>query len=177
MLLAFQVPSGCLQNQNFQVSVVLVRARASEASDKVPLGHDGEGGLELLLAQRAAGKYHSAGLWANSCCSHPRADEELMDAARRRVREELGCEVAGLREVAAFVYRAPFAGGICEHEYDHVLIGHASGEISPDPSEASAVQWVGANQLAVELTEAPERFAAWAPMVLSQALAALRDGE
>ena len=117
----------------------------------VVLVREGADGPELLLAQRAAGKYHSGGLWANSCCSHPRAGEELADAARRRVREELGCDADSLREIAAFAYRAPFPDGICEHEYDHVLVGRACGEVAPDPAEVSAVRWVGANQLAAEL--------------------------
>ena len=80
-------------------------------------------GPEVLLARRALGKYHSAGLWANSCCSHPRAGEKLLYAAYRRVHEELGCDAQGLREVGFFVYRAAFANGITEHEYDHVLVG------------------------------------------------------
>ena len=141
-------------------SVVLVR----EAPD----------GPELLLAQRAAGKYHSAGLWANSCCSHPRVGEELLDAAYRRVGEELGCEAAGLREVAAFVYRAEFEDGLAEYEYDHVLVGRCVGEPAPDPVEVGAVRWARAADIAQEMMEHPERFAAWAYTVLSIALQHMR---
>jgi isopentenyl-diphosphate delta-isomerase len=131
------------------------------------------GQLELLLAQRAAGKYHSSGLWANSCCSHPRAGETVLDAAYRRVHEELGCEATGLRELCAFAYRAEFADGLCEHEFDHVLVGACSGEPAPDPSEVGALRWVTLDDLAAELAEQPGHFAAWAPMVLTLAMAQL----
>ena len=137
-------------------SVVLIRETAE--------------GPELLLSQRAAGKYHSAGLWANSCCSHPRAGEELLDAAYRRVHEELGCESRDLCEIGAFAYRAPFESGLVEHEYDHVLVGRISGTLAPDPTEVSAVRWVGVDELARDLATQPECFCAWAPMVLSLAL-------
>lgn len=139
----------------------------------VVLIREGEGGPELLLAQRAMGKYHSGGLWANSCCSHPRMGEDVLDAAYRRVSEELGCEALDLRELASFVYYEPFENGLAEHEYDHVLLGRMGREGTPDPSEVMAVRWVGVDELATELADHPERFCAWAPMVLSIALRAV----
>lgn len=139
----------------------------------VVLVREGDDGQELLVAKRSMRKYHSGGLWANSVCSHPRAGEGLIDAAYRRVREELGCEVRGLREVAAFAYRAEFGNGLCEHEYDHVLVGSCVGEPEPDPAEVGEVRWVGFGELASELAERPETFAAWAPMVLSMAMSSL----
>ena len=139
----------------------------------VALVRDGEGGPEVLLSQRALNKYHSAGLWANSCCSHPRAGEDLLDAAYRRTREELGCDASALREIGAFVYRAPFPDGLFEYEYDHVFVGSCAGEPAPDPDEVAAVRWVGADALAAELAEHPEHFAAWAFTVLSLVLAQL----
>lgn len=139
----------------------------------VVLTRERDGRTELLLTRRAAGKYHSAGLWANSCCSHPRAGEEVLDAARRRVGEELGCGAADLREIGAFAYRAVFEDGLCEFEYDHVLVGRCLGEPSPDPAETSEARWVGLDRLAAELADSPEVFAAWAPMVLSSAMAYL----
>ncbi|MBQ9042503.1 MAG: isopentenyl-diphosphate Delta-isomerase [Eggerthellaceae bacterium] len=137
----------------------------------VVLVRGGEGGPELLLAKRSMRKYHSGGLWANSVCSHPRAGERLMDAACRRVREELRCGAVDLREIAAFAYRAEFDNGLCEFEYDHVLVGRCDGEPDPDPAEASEVRWAGFDELAPELVERPEEFAAWAPMVLTMAMA------
>ena len=134
-----------------------------------------EGKLEILLSRRADGKYHSAGLWANSCCSHPRAGEDTAEAALRRVPQELGLQVVPgtLREIGAFVYRAPFANGLAEYEYDHVFVAECSGEPAPDPSEVSQTRWVSAENLAAELAAHPERFAVWAFTVLPMALAEL----
>ena len=141
----------------------------------VVLVRDGTDGPELLLAKRSLLKYHSGGLWANSCCSHPRAGEEVVEAAYRRVHEELGCEAVGLRELCAFVYRAEFDNGITEHEFDHVLIGRCAGEFALNPAEASEVRWVGFDALAAELAEIPREFAAWAPIVFSMTMADLRS--
>lgn len=137
----------------------------------IVLTRSGEAGPELLLAKRSATKYHSAGLWANSCCSHPRAGEDLLDAAYRRLPEELGCNAEDLREVCAFAYHAEFPNGICEHEYDHVLVGRCVGDVVPNPAEASDVRWVGFDELAAELCEHPERFAVWVPIVLTMTMA------
>ena len=139
----------------------------------VVLVREGVAGPELLLARRAPGKYHSSGLWANSCCSHPRADEQLVDAVERRVPEELGVRAQELHEIARFVYRASFGTGLAEYEYDHVLLGRCQEEPRPDPSEVDATRWVGSEELARELAAHPERFAAWALTVLPLALAAL----
>lgn len=133
----------------------------------VILTRQGADGPEVLLSRRAQAKYHSGGLWANSCCSHPRVGEATLDAAYRRVREELGCEAVDLREICAFAYRAEFDTGLNEHEYDHVLVGGFQGEIAPDSDEVDAVRWISIDALAVELAEQPRQFSAWAPMVLS----------
>lgn len=138
-------------------SVVLVREDAN--------------GPELLLAKRSMMKYHSGGLWANSCCSHPRVGEGVVEAAYRRVPEELGCEAVDLRDICSFVYYAKFDNGIIEHERDHVVIGRCSGEIRPNPEEASEARWVSFDELATELSEEPEKFAVWAPIALSHAMA------
>lgn len=131
---------------------------------------------ELLLSQRAEGKYHSAGLWANSCCSHPRVGEQVVEAAYRRVREELGLQAQGLEEIGAFAYRAVFENGLTEYEYDHVLVGACTGELCPDPTEIADTRWVAQDVLAQELADRPQAFAAWAYMVLSLALAHLCPG-
>lgn len=139
----------------------------------VVLTRQQDGQTQLLLAQRAEGKYHSAGLWANSCCSHPRVGEQTIDAAYRRVGEELGCVAEGLREIGSFAYRAVFADGLAEYEYDHVLVGTCVGEPRPDPSEVGAVRWITPEELSDELVRHPERFCAWAFTVLPMALAHL----
>ena len=131
----------------------------------------GEGAeTRFLIARRASCKYHSGGLWANTCCSHPRSGEDVLDAAYRRVREEVGCGAADLRELGAFTYRADVAEGIVEHETDHVVIGACVGEPSPDPKEIEELSWVSATELRSMLTQHPEQFAAWAPQVLSMVL-------
>lgn len=137
----------------------------------VVLTRPGTQGTEVLLAQRALGKYHSAGLWANACCSHPREGEDVTSAAYRRVGEELGCSAQGLTEIGAFCYRATFVTGLTEFEYDHVLVGTVAGTPNPDPREVGAVRWVNTKALAQELTAHPERFATWAFTVLAMALA------
>ena len=137
----------------------------------VVLVRDGEEGPEILLAKRSLLKYHSSGLWANSCCSHPRVGEDVVEAAYRRVPEELGCEAADLREVCAFVYRAEFDNGLTEHEFDHVVVGRCVGEVDPNPAEASEARWIGFDALAAELASEPSKFAAWVPIVLTLTMA------
>lgn len=137
----------------------------------VVLMRDGESGPEILLAKRSLQKYHSGGLWANSCCSHPRVGEDVVEAAYRRVPEELGCEAVDLRDACAFVYRAEFDNGLIEHEFDHVVIGRCSGTIDPNPAEASEARWISFDALAAELANEPRKFAAWAPIVFTLAMA------
>ena len=140
----------------------------------VVLIRDGKNGPQLLLTKRAEGKYHSGGLWTNSCCSHPRAGEAVMQAASRRVREELGCQAVDLHELGSFVYRAEFDNGLCEHELDHVLLGRCDGELSPDLSEVSDIRWIDADELRADLAAYPERFTVWAPTVFDIVMAALQ---
>ncbi|MBR2835781.1 MAG: isopentenyl-diphosphate Delta-isomerase [Coriobacteriales bacterium] len=143
----------------------------------VVLMRESPDGPELLLAKRALGKYHSGGLWTNSCCSHPRDGEETIDAAYRRVEEELGIKAIDLHEIAAFAYRAEFDNGLCEYEYDHVLLGQCTctDDIPFDPSEVSEVRWVSFDTLAQELAQKPKHFTAWAPMVFSATMARGQD--
>ena len=125
----------------------------------------------LLLQKRALGKYHSGGLWANSCCSHPRAEEETISSAELRLMEELGV-TCPLREIGSFIYFHRFRDTLYEYEYDHVRLGRCSGPFAPDPEEIAELRWVTPIQLADELRSAPEQFAPWfltaAPMVLRE---------
>lgn len=126
-------------------------------------------GDRLLLQRRAYHKYHSGGLWANACCSHPRAGEETIASARLRLTEELGM-TCPLTEIGSFLYCHRFSDALWEHEYDHVLLGEYSGALLPDPEEIAELRWVTPAQLAEELRTAPQQFAPWfitaAPMVL-----------
>lgn len=152
------------------------RAGLLHRAFSVVLTREGTRGPELLLARRAPGKYHSSGLWANSCCSHPRPGEDLVGAATRRTLEELGITPRDLREVDSFVYRAPFENGITEYEYDHVFVATCEGEPTPDPYEVDAVRWVSLPELVDELATYPEHFAVWAITVLPMAMRALCAG-
>ena len=124
----------------------------------------------VLLQRRAAGKYHSPGLWSNACCSHPRPGEETAAAARRRLREELGVDCA-LAHALTFTYRAEVEGGLVEHEVDHVFVGRFDGEPRPDPAEVGAVEWAGPEDLRAALAAEPERFTKWLEPALSRLIA------
>jgi isopentenyl-diphosphate delta-isomerase len=125
----------------------------------------------MLLQRRARSKYHSGGLWTNTCCGHPRPDETLVAAARRRLAEEMGVS-CDLRPVGAFTYRARI-GELEEHEYDHVLVGRFDGAPRPAASEVEDWRWVDPAAAAAELAEAPARFTVWFGRVLALARAAL----
>ncbi|MFD2889248.1 isopentenyl-diphosphate Delta-isomerase [Chitinophaga cymbidii] len=115
---------------------------------------------ELLLQQRALDKYHSGGLWTNTCCSHPLPDEDVLTASHRRLMEEMGfdCE---LKEVFSFTYRAEFTNGLTEYEYDHVLIGQFDGEVRPDPAEVMSCKFASPDEIRYLMLTAPETFTHW----------------
>lgn len=115
---------------------------------------------EMLLQQRAAGKYHSPGLWTNACCSHPLPGEETANAARRRLMEELGFKVP-LEKIFDFVYKAGFDNGLTEYEFDHVFTGRYDGPINFDPEEVMAISWRSPEEIRQSLAAEPERYTAW----------------
>ena len=91
---------------------------------------------QLLVQKRALTKYHSRGLWSNTCCGHPRPNEVIEKASRRRLREEMGFD-SHLSKLFDFVYRANLEDGLIENEYDHVLVGWFEGVPKPDPTEVA----------------------------------------
>jgi isopentenyl-diphosphate delta-isomerase len=115
---------------------------------------------QLLLQKRALTKYHSRGLWSNTCCGHPRPHETISHASRRRLREEMGFE-SNLREVFSFLYRANLEDGLIENELDHVLVGQFEGVPAPNPSEISEWRWVDVAGLSVDLRRNPENYTCW----------------
>lgn len=120
---------------------------------------------QLLLQRRAKTKYHSGGLWSNTCCGHPRPGEATAEAARRRLREELNfdCE---LRAAFEFLYRAEFANELIEHEYDHVFVGEFDGAFVPDESEVENCRWVGLDELRRDIGERPGEYTYWLKVAL-----------
>ncbi|WP_333995503.1 isopentenyl-diphosphate Delta-isomerase [Burkholderia orbicola] len=114
----------------------------------------------LLLQQRAFDKYHSGGLWSNTCCGHPRPDEKLEQATHRRLNEEMGFSCA-LRKVDTLLYRASFANGLVEHELTHILAGAFDGSPAPDPAEAAAWRWIDIPELIEWLDTEPAAFTVW----------------
>lgn len=123
---------------------------------------------ELLLQQRALSKYHSPGLWSNTCCGHPRPGEDVRSAAGRRLKEEMGlsCE---LLPVFHFSYRAELGDGMIEHELDHVFIGVTDQQPRPAASELSDWRFVTHDVLHEELDLDGSRFTAWFPVCVWRA--------
>jgi len=115
---------------------------------------------ELLLQQRALDKYHSGGLWTNTCCSHPRPNEPVSDAASRRLQEEMGF-VTPLNKVFDFVYKASFDNGLTEHEFDHVFVGYYDGNIQPDPLEVNEAVYRSMESIQQSLESKDGLFTAW----------------
>lgn len=124
---------------------------------------------ELLLQQRALDKYHSGGLWTNTCCSHPRPNEAVADAAIRRLKEEMGFETP-LKKVFDFMYQASFENGLTEHEFDHVFIGYYNDTIQPNPIEVNDFAYQSMAQIEQSLAAKEGKFTAWFEIVFPQML-------
>ncbi len=124
----------------------------------------------LLLQQRAFSKYHSAGLWTNSCCGHPRWGESTQAAAKRRLQEEMGfsCE---LQQVSSFTYRAEVPGNLIEHEFDHIYVGLFDGEPQATPEEAHSWLWIDVQQLTDEIKHNPDKFTFWFRTIMNNTAA------
>ncbi|MEO6231597.1 MAG: isopentenyl-diphosphate Delta-isomerase [Ferruginibacter sp.] len=115
---------------------------------------------EMLLQKRAAQKYHSAGLWTNACCSHPAPGTDTLQAAGKRLEEEMGFNVL-LEKAFHFIYKAPFDNGLTEHEFDHVFIGKYDGEIQPNPVEVSDFCFRSLEDIELEIQKNPGEFTVW----------------
>jgi len=115
---------------------------------------------ELMLQRRALHKYHSPGLWTNTCCSHQRDGETTMDAGLRRLQEEMGF-VTPLQEKFSFIYKAEFDNGLTEHEYDHVLLGHFENEPVINPDEVAEWKWMSIVEVKNDIENNPEDYTPW----------------
>lgn len=124
---------------------------------------------ELMLQQRAFDKYHCGGLWTNTCCSHQRDGETTLEAANRRLREEMGFET-NLEEKFSFIYKAPFDNGLTEHELDHVLIGYYEKDPILNEKEAASWKWVAINELEIDIVSKPEDYTPWFKIIFEKFL-------
>lgn len=120
---------------------------------------------ELLLQRRAFGKYHSEGLWTNTCCSHPAPGETTSEAGNRRLMEEMGMECE-LHSSFSFEYRARLDQSLTEHELDHVLFGYSNEAPTLNPDEAIDYQWVALEELKNSIAAQPELYTAWLKIIL-----------
>ena len=115
---------------------------------------------ELLLQQRAEGKYHSANLWTNTCCSHPRPGENVYDAAMRRLKEEMGL-VCGLKEAFSFVYKAHLDNELTEYEFDYVFTGVTDAVPVPDTGEIADWKYMSIEALETDIKANPGNYTEW----------------
>lgn len=125
---------------------------------------------EILLQRRALTKYHSAGLWTNTCCSHPRPSEDIMEAAHRRLQEEMGfdCE---LREAFTFKYTAKLEAGLTENEIDHVLVGIYENDPIINLEEVEEFKWAPIDWLIEDLKKNPDLYTVWFKICFKEVLA------
>ena len=122
---------------------------------------------ELLLQQRAFSKYHTPGLWSNTCCSHPRPGEDSLEAATRRLQEEMGFTTPLIKSFD-FIYKAHFDNGLIEHEFDHVFFGTFDGEPVINPEEANDFEWVKLNNLMEDMRSSPENYTVWFRIIMEK---------
>lgn len=124
---------------------------------------------QLLLQKRYSGKYHSGGLWTNTCCSHPRYKEKLEEAIYRRLKEEMGftCE---LTKLFSFCYKVNFQNSLTENEYDHVFIGTYDGEIVPNENEVEDYKWIDIDEVKRDIKNNGHLYTFWFKSVLDKVI-------
>jgi len=121
----------------------------------------------LMLQQRAFHKYHSPGLWTNTCCSHQRVGEDNIEAGKRRLQEEMGFSTS-LEVLFNFIYKAPFDNGLTEHELDHVLLGYYESPPQVNPEEVATWKWMDLESVAEALIARPQDFTAWFKIIFDR---------
>jgi len=132
---------------------------------------------ELLLQKRAKSKYHSGGLWTNTCCSHPSPEEEIESAAHRRLKEEMGFDCP-VRKVGSLVYKTNFDNGLTENEFDHIFIGEYDGPVdNVDPNEAEEWKWEYPAEILSDFEKNPENYTYWFKLSLNDVLSKRKEAE
>ncbi|NQY06267.1 MAG: isopentenyl-diphosphate Delta-isomerase [Flavobacteriaceae bacterium] len=122
---------------------------------------------ELMLQQRALDKYHSPGLWTNTCCSHQRDGESNLEAGKRRLMEEMGF-VTELKETISIIYKAPFDNGLTEHELDHILIGNYEEEPKINLEEVANWKWMPIQEVKNDIQQHPENYTEWFKIIFDK---------
>ena len=122
---------------------------------------------ELMLQRRASHKYHSPGLWTNTCCSHQRQGESNIAAGKRRLMEEMGFET-NLEESISFIYKAPFDNGLTEHEFDHILLGNYEDDPNLNPDEVSEWKWMSLSDINTDMLENPDIYTEWFKIIFDK---------
>ncbi|GGE00705.1 isopentenyl-diphosphate Delta-isomerase [Planktosalinus lacus] len=122
---------------------------------------------ELMLQQRAFDKYHSPGLWTNTCCSHQRDGETNIEAGKRRLQEEMGFDT-NLKETISFIYKAPFDNGLTEHEYDHILVGYFNGHPKINPEEVADWKWMSLEDIKNDIEKKPSIYTEWFKIIFDK---------
>lgn len=127
---------------------------------------------KMLLQKRAKSKYHSGGLWTNTCCSHPRPNKNLKSEAKRRLKEEMGF-ICDLKEIFSFIYRAKL-GNFIEYEFDHVFVGKFDGKPKINQEEAEDWKWINKKELKQDLKENPKKYTHWFKLILDKVLSVVK---
>lgn len=122
---------------------------------------------EMMLQRRALTKYHSAGLWTNACCSHPRPGETALEAAQRRTKEELGIQPQ-IQHIFSFMYKASFDNGLTEHEFDHVFIGQWNDDVHLNPEEVAEIRYLTIEEIRSDMQQNPDHYTAWFKIAFDQ---------
>ncbi len=122
---------------------------------------------DLLIQQRAKTKYHSAGLWSNTVCSHPRPGETYQQAAHRRLKEEMGFDCK-LKKVFCFIYKTDFQNSLIENEYDCVFTGKFDGKPKPNAQEIMDSKWVSIEELKQDIIKNSDKYSVWLKIALEK---------
>lgn len=122
---------------------------------------------ELMLQQRALSKYHSPGLWTNTCCSHQREGESNLEAGKRRLQEEMGF-ITPLQEKTSFIYKAPFDNGLTEHELDHIMVGNYNALPQINPVEVEGWKWMPLEDVKKDIQVQPKLYTAWFKIIFDK---------
>ena len=124
---------------------------------------------QLLIQQRAIDKYHSGGLWTNTCCSHPRKNESILDAAHRRLHEEMGLS-CDLVEKFTFIYKSKLDKNLFEHEFDHVLFGFSDEQPNINKNEVLSFGYLSLNEIQIDMKKSPNKYTEWFKICFDEVL-------